>query len=200
MKDGTMTDTSTTRRPSRRYLMAIFAIATVIGLAVGGTFVATSDATPSTARSAGAPVPAATQTVTVAPSDYLCNGLHNKRHTDCVTLAARPAMVRTLDSGAVVTSPAGPSLVAQCLTHDSGKALDACLAQPPHKGMPADGSLCGGLTGADVTACHTLALRPAFDNGTISDPAGPALVTECRSDTSLSTDELSACLAQPTEG
>jgi hypothetical protein len=45
--------------------------------------------------------------------------------------------------------------------------------------------------------CTALALRRPFHNATISDPDGTALAKECLSDTSLTNDELLACLTQP---
>jgi hypothetical protein len=123
----TMTDTNTTRRPTRRYLMAIFATATVIGLAVGGTFVATSDATPSTARFAGAPVPAATQTVTIDPATYVCEGLDGSDLTACNTLAQRKPF-----SNRTISDPAGWKLVIECREDGtlSAEEFTLCLTQP----------------------------------------------------------------------
>lgn len=48
-----------------------------------------------------------------------------------------------------------------------------------------------------VKIIRDLYARPAITKGAISDPAGPALVNECLSDTSLTTDEVRACLTQP---
>jgi hypothetical protein len=83
------------------------------------------------------PVPAVTATITptvprpVVAAVRACHTVPDRFTGYCVALYLRPAQSRRNPSGSVITNPAGPALLSECL-HPAGSdaELGACLTQP----------------------------------------------------------------------
>lgn len=60
----------------------------------------------------------------------VCLKVSLKDRAACVSLYSRPASTVKNQDGSIISNPAGPALVAECLSQYKGSELSACLRQP----------------------------------------------------------------------
>jgi len=59
-----------------------------------------------------------------------CASVNSATKVACVALYGRPAVTTRNADGSVISDPAGPALVAECLSQYQGVELNVCLSQP----------------------------------------------------------------------